>query len=160
MCAADISNLVLDFPLGLCHYVQTVRGKGHHLEAESSSRCRFIKESAMAKGSKYTEEMVSAIEGAASVGPLNLEVCTMLAEQPIFAEAGITARGIVAKARTLGLPYQKVVRTTKDGRSIVRKDEMVTRLEEVTGLSGLDGLEKANKEALRRLVDHLVATVA
>jgi hypothetical protein len=45
MCAADVSNLVLDFPLGLCHYVQTVRGKGHHLEAESSSRCRFLERS-------------------------------------------------------------------------------------------------------------------
>jgi hypothetical protein len=114
----------------------------------------------MAKGSKYTEAMVTLIEEAATDAPLNLQVCADLALMPIFAEAGISARGIVAKARTLGLPYQKVVRTTKDGRSIVRKDEMVTRLEEVTGLSGLDGLEKANKEALRRLVDHLVATVA
>ena len=113
----------------------------------------------MAKGSKYTEEMVNIIEEAVEFGPLNLQRCEELAKMSLFADAGVTARGIVAKARTLGLPYQKVVRTTKDGRSIVRKDEMVTRLEEVTGLSGLDGLEKANKEALRRLVDHLVATV-
>jgi hypothetical protein len=121
----------------------------------------FKKEPIMAKGSKYTEAMVNLIEDVASdTGSLNLQKCNALAAMPVFAEAGITARGIVAKARTLGLPYQKVVRTTKDGRSIVRKDEMVTRLEEVTGLSGLDGLEKANKEALRRLVDHLVANVA
>ena len=114
----------------------------------------------MAKGSKYTEEMVVLIEEAAANAPLNLQVCTDLAVMPIFAEAGISARGIVAKARTLGLPYQKVVRTTKDGRSIMRKDELVTRIESATGLTDLDDLSKAGKETLRRLADHLVANVA
>ena len=32
MCVADISNFVLDFLLGLCHYVWTVRGKGTTLK--------------------------------------------------------------------------------------------------------------------------------
>ena len=32
MCAANISNLVLDLSLGLCHYIQTVRGKGTTLK--------------------------------------------------------------------------------------------------------------------------------
>jgi len=114
----------------------------------------------MAKGSKYTEAMVALIEEAADTAPLNLQVCTDLASMPVFVEAGITARGIVAKARTLGLPYQKVVRTTKDGRSIMRKDELVTRIESATGLTDLDDLSKAGKETLRRLADHLVANVA
>ena len=114
----------------------------------------------MAKGSKYSEAMVSMIEEAAQSAPLNLERCVELAEMPIFADAGVTARGIIAKARTLGVPYQKVVRTTKDGRSIMRKDELVTRIESATGLTDLDDLSKAGKETLRRLADHLVANVA
>jgi len=114
----------------------------------------------MAKGSKYTEEMVNIIVEAAQDAPLNLQVCADLAAMPLFADAGISARGIVAKARTLSLPYQKVVRTTKDGRSIMRKDELVTRIESATGLADLDDLSKAGKETLRRLADHLVATVA
>ena len=114
----------------------------------------------MAKGSKYTEEMVNIIEEATEFGPLNLQRCIELAEMSLFADAGITARGIVAKARTLGLPYQRVVRTTKDGRSIMRKDELVTRIESATGLTDLDDLSKAGKETLRRLADHLVANVA
>ena len=115
----------------------------------------------MAKGSKYSEEMVKLIEDVASdTGSLNLQKCNALAAMPVFAEAGITARGIVAKARTLGLPYQKVVRTTKDGRSIMRKDELVVRIESATGLADLDDLSKAGKETLRRLADHLVANVA
>lgn len=114
----------------------------------------------MAKGSKYTEEMVNIIEEAVEFGPLNLQRCEELAKMSLFADAGVTARGIVAKARTLGLPYQKVVRTTKDGRSIMRKDELVTRIESATGLTDLDDLSKAGKETLRRLADHLVANVA
>jgi hypothetical protein len=114
----------------------------------------------MAKGSKYSEEMVNIIEEAAEFGPLNLDRCVALSEMPIFADAGVTARGIIAKARTLGVPYQKVVRTTKDGRSIMRKDELVTRIESATGLTDLDDLSKAGKETLRRLADHLVANVA
>ena len=114
----------------------------------------------MAKGSKYTEAMVALIEEAADTAPLNLDRCVELASMSMFVEAGITARGIVAKARTLGLPYQKVVRTTKDGRSIMRKDELVTRIKSATGLADLDDLSKAGKETLRRLADHLVANVA
>lgn len=114
----------------------------------------------MAKGSKYTKEMVEIIEEAADFGPLNLQRCQAISAMDLFVEAGISARGIVAKARTLGLPYQKVVRTTKDGRSIMRKDELVTRIESATGLTDLDDLSKAGKETLRRLADHLVANVA
>jgi len=106
----------------------------------------------MAKSSKYTPDMVSAIMGAADVGPLNLEVCTMLAEQPLFADAGISARGIVAKARTMGLPYEKVKRVTKTGQPVIRKDEIVVKIEDALGVSGLDSLSKAEKPALHKLL--------
>lgn len=106
----------------------------------------------MAKGSKYTEAMVSRLVAEAANGPLSLERLTVLAADPLFAE--VTARGLVAKARTLGLPYAKVERVTKTGAAVVRKDELVAQLEAATGLDGLDSLAKAEKNALRRLVDH------
>lgn len=109
----------------------------------------------MAKSSKYSEEMVSIIEAAAAKGPLNLGRCVELAEMDIFANAGITSRGIVAKARTMGIPYEKVVRTSKTGDPVVRKDELVSRIEDITGLEGMDDLSKAGKQTLRRLVEYL-----
>jgi hypothetical protein len=41
---------------------------------------------------------------------------------------------------------------------VVRKDELVDMLEKATGLSGLDSLAKAEKPALRKLVDYLTIT--
>jgi hypothetical protein len=109
----------------------------------------------MAKGSKYTEAMVAALEAQAAKGPLSLAVLTSLAEDPVFTKAGVTARGLVAKARTLGLPYQKVERVSKTGEAVVRKNELVAQLEAAMGLDGLDSLAKAEKGALRKLVDAL-----
>jgi len=108
----------------------------------------------MAKGSKYTDAMVKMLEAQAAQGPLNLQVLTSLAEAEVFVNAGVTARGLVAKARTLGLPYQKVERVSKTGEAVVRKDELVAKLEAATGLDGLDSLAKAEKGALRKLVEH------
>ena len=109
----------------------------------------------MAKGSKYTAAMVAALETQAAKGPLNLAVLTSLAEDAVFADAGVTARGLVAKARSMGLPYQKVERVSKTGEAVVRKDELVAQLEAAMGLDGLDSLAKAEKGALRKLVDAL-----
>ena len=108
----------------------------------------------MAKGSKYTEAMVARLAAEAENGPLNLASLTVLAEDPLFSKAGVTARGLVAKARTMGLPYAKVERVTKTGETVVRKDELVAKLEAATGLDGLDSLAKAEKNALRKLVEH------
>ena len=107
----------------------------------------------MAKSSKYTPEMVAAIAAAADAGPLNLQVCTDLAAQPLFADADISARGIVAKARTMGLPYEKAQRVTKTGAPVIRKDEIVVKIEHVLGVSGLTSLAKAEKPALRKLLE-------
>ena len=108
----------------------------------------------MAKGSKYTEAMVARLAAEAENGPLNLASLTVLAEDPLFSKAGVTARGLVAKARTMGLPYAKVERVTKTGETVVRKDELVAKLEAATGLDGRDSLDKAEKKALRKLVEH------
>ena len=107
----------------------------------------------MAKSSKYTPEMVAQIERVADEhGSLNLELCTSLASQDMFVAAGITARGIVAKARTMGLPYDKVKRLTKTGQPVIRKDEIVVKIENVLGVEGLDSLSKAEKPALHKLL--------
>ena len=113
----------------------------------------------MAKSaSKYTEAMVARLTAEAEKGPLNLASLTALAEDELFTKAGVTARGLVAKARTLGLPYSKVERVSKTGEPVVRKDELVDLLEKATGLDGLDSLAKAEKPALRKLVDYLTVT--
>ena len=105
--------------------------------------------------SKYTEAMVARLAAEAEKGPLNLVSLTDLASEELFSKAGITARGLVAKARTMGLPYTKVERVSKTGEPVVRKDELVEMLEKATGLDGLDSLAKAEKPALRKLVDYL-----
>ena len=105
----------------------------------------------MAKGSKYTEAMVELLQEEAAKGPLNLASLTDLANDPVFANAGISARGLVAKARTLGLPYAKVERKTAG--TVVRKNDLVDMLEKATGLDGLDSLAKADRNALRKLVE-------
>jgi hypothetical protein len=110
----------------------------------------------MAKSSKYTPEMVSAIEAcAAKNGELNLSRCVELAAMPLFADANITARGIVAKARTMGIAYEKVKRVTKAGQPVIRKDEIVIKIEEALGVEGLDSLSKAEKPALHKLLNAL-----
>jgi hypothetical protein len=116
------------------------------------------KEKKMSKASKYTEAMVARLTAEAEKGPLNLAVLTALADEPLFSKADISARGLVAKARTLGLPYAKVERVSKSGEPVVRKDELVDLLEKATGLDGLDSLAKAEKPALRKLVDYLTVT--
>jgi len=108
--------------------------------------------------SKYSEAMVRRLTAEAANGPLNLAKLTALAADPLFSEADISARGLVAKARSLGLAYDKVERVSKSGDPVVRKDELVDMLEKATGLSGLDSLAKAEKPALRKLVDYLTIT--
>ena len=57
---------------------------------------------------KYTPEMVAAlIEAAEKHGELNLARCHEIASLPLFADAGITPEGVIAKVRTMGLPYVK-----------------------------------------------------
>ena len=110
----------------------------------------------MAIKSKYTPEMVAAIEEAARVhGALSFAICNELAATPLFDNADISARGIAAKARTLNLPYDVKVRTTKTGERVIRKDEIVVKIEDALGVKGLASLAKAEKPALRKLLQAL-----
>ncbi|NDD84097.1 hypothetical protein EBZ38_07465 [bacterium] len=104
------------------------------------------------KVNKYTPSMVARIQEVAALnGGLDLVLSNTLAEEPEFVKAGVTGRGVVAKARTMGLPYRKVERLTKTGEPVVRKDEIVQAIEASLGLEGLDTLAKADKRALADL---------
>jgi hypothetical protein len=115
----------------------------------------------MAKQVKYTPAMVAVIQSVSDANSgLDLSLCTSIAERAEFVEADISARGIVAKARTMGLPYRKVEKASKTGEPVARKDELVHEIEKALGVTGLDSLSKAEKPALRKLPASLAQPVA
>jgi hypothetical protein len=73
--------------------------------------------------------------------------------QEIAEKFSLKPRAIVASATRNGIPYQKKQRVSKSGAPVVRKPDLVARIE--VGLAfdagSLDGLEKASKIALERL---------
>ncbi len=99
--------------------------------------------------SKYTPEMEQLIKAAA---PLDLEVCEQLAKDVLFVKAGVTARGIAAKARSLGVEYTKQERVSKSGDPIATKMDLVVEIEKALGVDGLGSLAKAEKRALQALL--------
>jgi hypothetical protein len=104
--------------------------------------------------SKYSDGMVQRIQAvAAEHGALNLDLATKIAAEPDFVAAGITARGVVMKCQSLGLPYQKVERKTKDGQAVMDKADMARAVAELLGVDELDSLAKAEKADLRKLLD-------
>ena len=104
--------------------------------------------------SKYSAGMVARIEAVASEhGALNLELATKIAGEPDFVAAGITPRGVVMKAQSLGVPYLKVERLTKAGEPVMQKAEMAAAVAELLGVDELDSLAKAEKADLRKLLD-------
>jgi hypothetical protein len=112
----------------------------------------------MAKSQKYTEAMENALREATVNGPLDLTACKELAETPLF--DGTSARSIVAKVRSMGLPYAKVERMTKTGEAVLKKDEIVQEIETALGMEGLDSLAKSEKPALRALAARIVELVS
>ena len=85
--------------------------------------------------SKYSTAHVEAMKTmVADTGPLTLAKCQELAESDLFAEAGITAKSIIAKARVEELPYEKVVRKTKAGKAIRSKATIVEAIEDSLSL--------------------------
>lgn len=107
--------------------------------------------------SKYTAEMVEIIVASA---PLNLTICEDIASQPMFEKAGITARGIAAKARSLNVEYVKQERVSKTGEAIATKEALVTEIEHALSVEGLASLVKAEKKALKALLTALRGNVA
>jgi len=100
--------------------------------------------------SKYTSQMEDMIRAAA---PLDLAVCEQLAKDQLFVKASVTARGIAAKARSLGVEYVKQERVSKSGDPIATKIDLVVEIEREMGLDGLASLAKGEKKALHILLN-------
>ncbi len=100
--------------------------------------------------SKYTAQHVAAMQEAA---PLNLEKCAALAATDLFKKAGITARGIGAKALSEGIDYERKQPTTKTGEPVADKADLVAQIAEQLGVSKIESLAKADKAALRAVLD-------
>lgn len=100
--------------------------------------------------SKYTPSMVAAMKAAA---PLSLAKCTELAATPEFAKAGITPRSIGAKALVEGIDYVKVKAKTKTGEPVADKAEIVAKIAAALGVEKIESLAKADKAALRTVLE-------
>lgn len=98
------------------------------------------------KSVNYTEEMVQRMEAEYQASPTR-ETVEFLAE-----EFGKTTRSIVAKLSNLGI-YKAPTRTTKAGKPVVRKAELVAQVSDALDLGvTLESLEKASKADLEALV--------
>lgn len=100
--------------------------------------------------SKYSAAQEAAIRAEPV---LNQAVATRLAAEfgPKF-----TARSVIAKINRMGLPYERKQPVTKSGDPVERKEAIVAEIATLVG-ANLDGLDKAPKQALQVLRDHLAA---
>ena len=101
------------------------------------------------KSVNYTPEMEQAITEAS---PLDIAKAKVLAEK-----LGRKPRSIIAKAISMGLPYNAAKPTRKDGSPVVRKAELVSAIEKSlsAGDGSLVGLEKATRSALDSLLSEI-----
>jgi len=100
--------------------------------------------------SKYTAQHVAAMKAAA---PLNLAKCAELAATDLFKNGGITARGIGAKALSEGIDYQRKEPVTKTGEPVADKADIVDELAVLLGVRQIASLAKADKAALRIVLE-------
>jgi len=115
----------------------------------------------MATPQKYTGAMEATLRNIANENDgLDMALCNEIAAFPEFEKAGITGRSIIAKARSMGLPYNKVERVTKTGQPVMKKDDIVQEIENLLNVKGLDSLSKSEKPALRILADAVKALVS
>ena len=106
------------------------------------------------KVAKYSPEMVAAIKAAFdSKGYMDKQSCADVLNDAAFAGSDITQRGVVAKVRSMGLEYRKAEKVTKSGDPVATKEAIVSEIENALGVTGLKSLAKAEKGALRLLLD-------
>lgn len=97
-----------------------------------------------AKPPNYTEEMVEELTAAYQGTPTRATVDE-------YAEKfGKSPRSVIAKLSTMGI-YKTPPRTTKAGKPIVKKEELVSEVCAALQVE-LPSLVKANKQDLERLV--------
>ena len=95
--------------------------------------------------SNYTEAMTEKMIAKYNANPTR-DTVDMLAE-----ELGKNARSIIAKLSREGV-YKAVPRVTKSGEPVVRKAELLVKIQEALGVE-LPSLVKASKADLQRLID-------
>lgn len=106
------------------------------------------------KQAKYSIAMVAAIQAVHDAnGFLNAALCADVLKDKAFEGSDITVRGVIAKARTMGLKYEKAERLTKTGQVVMTKDEMAEAICKTLGVGVLKSLAKAEKGDLRTLLD-------
>mgnify|MGYP001242520746 FL=1 len=101
------------------------------------------------KSINYTPEMEQAIKAES---PLNIAKARKLA-----IELGRKPRSVIAKAISMGLPYEAAKPTRKNGAPIIRKSDYVRAIEKAlsSGEGALVGLEKATRSALDVLLSEI-----
>jgi hypothetical protein len=96
------------------------------------------------KTPNYTDEMVARLVEQYEAEPTRETV------NELAVELGKSPRSVIAKLCTLGI-YQTPPRTTKNGKPIVKKEEMVAEICESLGVE-IPSLVKTNKRDLETLV--------
>ena len=96
----------------------------------------------------YTPEMVAVINGTNEL-PFNKEIA-----QDIAVRIGKSRRSVIAKIKSMGLPYAVQRPTRKDGSAITRKIDTVLAIAKALDMDAddLDGLTKAPASALSALL--------
>lgn len=96
----------------------------------------------------YTAEQTAELVSAYSANPSANTV------SDFAVKFGKTTKSIIAKLSREGI-YQKAERVTKTGEPIIKKDSLANELEMLCGLTEAeaDSLTKANKTALRKILD-------
>jgi hypothetical protein len=104
----------------------------------------------------YSEVQVQALTAAVSVdNPLTFDRA-----KELEATIGHSARSIVAKAKSLNLPYAAKVRETKTGGDVVRKEAIVTAIAKALGVSfdKVESLTAAKKDVLLVILQAVAVT--
>jgi len=103
-------------------------------------------EKIMADAAKnYTDEMVEAMVAAYEDTP------TIATVEALVEEFGKPKRSIISKLSSLGVYKAQSRNTTKQGKPVVRKAELVAQIQAALGTTELDSLAKASKADLETL---------
>jgi len=110
------------------------------------------------KTAKYNVAMVAAITAAASAAEakgekLNAASALEILSDPAFDGSDVSQRGVIAKIRSMNLPYAKAEKVTKSGEPVMTKEVMADQIATALGLSDLKSLAKAEKDDLRTLLN-------
>jgi hypothetical protein len=95
----------------------------------------------------YTKEQEAKMMADYSIEPTRSTV------NDLSDDLGKSSKSIIAKLVSLGV-YKKMVKLTKTGKAVVRKTELVAKINEHYGFE-MPSLVKATKDDLQNLVDNL-----